>query len=177
MKKFTFILILFTVYINCNAQSLSLEESKLYNLIMNYRNELGLPSIPLSKSLTFVAQSHVKDLQSNEITNDRCNLHSWSSHGPWSQCCYTSDHAQANCMWQKPKEMTSYKGYGYEIAYGSYGANVTAASAIEGWKNSQGHNQVIINQGIWSSKKWNSIGIGMSQGYAVIWFGEEYDSN
>jgi uncharacterized protein YkwD len=49
------------------SQVLSDEESKLYNIIMQYRNEKGLPDIPLSKSLTFVAQTHVQDLQTRGL--------------------------------------------------------------------------------------------------------------
>ena len=44
------------------SQILSDEERKLYKLLMEYREENGLPNIPLSASLTSVAQTHVKDL-------------------------------------------------------------------------------------------------------------------
>jgi uncharacterized protein YkwD len=45
---------------------------------MKYRAEKGLPSIPISKSLTFVAQTHAKDLQLNHPDIAPCNLHSRS---------------------------------------------------------------------------------------------------
>jgi uncharacterized protein YkwD len=80
-------------------------------------------------------------------------------------------------MWDKPRELTSYKGNGYEISYGIHGASVTADGALEGWKKSSEHNAVIINKGIWSDSNWNAIGVGISKGYAVVWFGKEYDSN
>ena len=38
------------------------EEEKLYNLIMTYRRDKGLKSIPLSSKLTLVAKTHVRDL-------------------------------------------------------------------------------------------------------------------
>ena len=114
--KVLFTLILVLVSNTSFAQVLTDEEKKLYDLIMEYRNENGLPDIPFSKSLTYVAQTHVKDLYNNRPNNGNCNLHSWSSNGNWTPCCYTPDHAQAKCMWSKPSEMTSYKGYGYEIA-------------------------------------------------------------
>jgi uncharacterized protein YkwD len=41
---------------------ISRAEKELYNLIMAYRKEKGLATIPLSQALTRVAQAHVKDL-------------------------------------------------------------------------------------------------------------------
>ena len=157
------------------SQTISQEEQKLYEKIMEYRASKGLGLIPLSGSLTIVAQTHVKDLKINNPTNNLCNMHSWSSNGSWSSCCYTSDHKQASCMWNKPKELTSYLGSGYEIAFGSSNAKITAEDALNGWKNSSGHNAVIINQGIWANNIWKAIGIGITDGYAVVWFGEDLD--
>lgn len=156
------------------AQTLSSGEKKLYDLVMKYRAEKGLPAIPVSKSLTIVAQTHVKDLQDNGPSEGRCNMHSWSAKGRWKSCCYTDDHAQAACMWSKPAELTSYKANGYEIAYMS-SAEVTAEGALAGWKISPGHNQVVINAGMWNTP-WKAIGIGVYKNYAVIWFGHEPDS-
>lgn len=47
---------------------------------MQYRIEKGLAEIPLSKSLTFVAQTHVKDMELNPASG-YCNMHSWSDKG------------------------------------------------------------------------------------------------
>lgn len=176
-KKFLITALFFIIYSKSFSQILSPEEKKLYELIMEFRKEKGLPNIKLSNSLTFVAQTHVKDLQTNRLFNSTCNMHSWSNNGTWTPCCYTEDSPKASCMWDKPRELTSYKGNGYEISYGIHGASVTAAGALEGWKKSSGHNAVIINQGIWSDSNWNAIGVGISKGYAVVWFGKEYDSN
>jgi uncharacterized protein YkwD len=175
MKKLVvFLFVLFLSQMIASAQVLSVEEAKLYSLIMEYRNEKGLPRIALSKSLTKVAQIHVKDLNENFKESTICNMHSWSNKGNWTACCYTSDHAQAQCMWNKPRELTTYRGNGYEISYGSWGAPVNAQGALAGWKSSSGHNAVIINSGIWKDD-WNAIGIGLSGGYAVVWFGKEYE--
>ena len=38
------------------------EEMRLYNMLNEYRTANGLPAIPLSPSLTHVAQLHVRDL-------------------------------------------------------------------------------------------------------------------
>ena len=159
-----------------NECKLTSAEIELYRILMEYRKEKGLPSIPISKSLTYVAQVHAKDLQENFVRGTECNMHSWSDKGNWTPCCYTSDHAQARCMWEKPRELTSYKGYGYEIAHGGGGTYLaTPESALNGWKNSSGHNAVIINQGIWADRAWNAIGLGIYKGYALVWFGHEID--
>jgi uncharacterized protein YkwD len=157
------------------------EELKLYQLIMEYREQNSLASIPLSKSLTYVAQQHCLDLYLNKPDlGDGCNAHSWSDKGAWSACCYTPDHKQAECIWEKPAEMTSYTGYGYEIACGSsdpqYSSFVmTAEYALQSWKKSPGHNNVILNKESWEDRGWNAIGIGVYKGYACVWFGQESD--
>lgn len=151
------------------------EEQKLYTLIMEYRKEKKLESIPLSAKLTLVAQTHAKDLAENfKPFNNKCNLHSWSKNGKWESCCYTEDHKKAECMWMKPKEIAGYQSNGYEISYYS-GAGANAADGIAGWKVSPGHNQVMINDGIWKQVKWNAIGIGIYKEYGVVWFGELKD--
>lgn len=162
---------------------LSKEEKNLYDLIMAYRKQNKLPVIPISKSLTFVAQTHCKDLSENKPDNvTSCNPHSWSNKGEWTACCYTSDHKQAQCMWDKPRELTNYKGSGYEIAFGSSDSrydNYTASSeaALEAWKKSSGHNNVILNKDIWKTQAWGAIGVAIYKGYSVVWFGEEADED
>lgn len=177
IKNYILIVVFFFITnIYSFSQVLSMEEKKLFDLIMAYRKEKGLTAIPYSKSLTFVAQTHVKDLVNNRPDKGNCNAHSWSSNGNWTACCYTPDHAQANCMWVKPRELTSYLGNGFEIAFITSG-EASAINALNSWKKSSGHNAVIINQGIWKNSNWNAIGIGLFKGFAVVWFGQEYDSN
>lgn len=173
MSRCLLLFLLASFVIKISAQQLTPSEKELYNLVMQYRSEKGLPSIPISRSLTYVAQTHVKDLMNNQPDQGNCNMHSWSDQGKWTECCYTSDHARAECMWSKPSELTSYTGNGYEISY--FASNgVNPLGALNGWKSSSGHNAVIINAGIWN-RKWNAIGIGMYGNYAVIWFGNELD--
>jgi len=165
--------------VSAKGQQLSTEEQKLYDLIMQYRKEMGLPSIPLSQSLTIVAQTHAKDLVNNHPDQGACNAHSWSDKGNWIPMCYTSDHAQAKKMWSKPAELTSYKGKGYEIVTYVYGKPtpimMTAVLALKSWRGSPSHNAVIVNSGMWKSNSWNAIGIAIYKGYACVWFGEEVD--
>jgi uncharacterized protein YkwD len=162
---------------------LSAEELKLYDLIMAYRKANKLPAIPLSVSLTYVAQQHCKDLFTNkpDLKKD-CNAHSWSDKGAWKSCCYTPDHKQAECMWSKPAELTNYKSNGFEIACGSSQAVykdfvMTAPYALDSWKASVHHNHVILNKDIWKAIKWNAIGIGIYKGFATVWFGEIVDAD
>lgn len=152
------------------------EEKKLYDLMMAYRKAKGLPSIKLSGKLTLVAQTHARDLADNYKFDpkNKCNPHSWSSKGRWSSCCYTNDHKQAECMWEKPKEIAGYEGAGYEIAYYS-SAGASAHEGLEGWKRSPSHNPLIVNEGIWGKVKWNAIGIGFYKEYGIVWFGEAED--
>ena len=150
------------------------DEMTLYTLIMEYRQEKGLPEIPISPALTHVAQVHAKDLQDHHVRGTACNMHSWSNKGNWTPCCYTADHAQAACMWDKPREMSSYKGNGYEISHWNSAA-ATPAGSLNSWKSSSGHNAVIINEGTWASRPWRAIGIGIYGNYAVVWFGHESD--
>jgi len=157
---------------------LSAEEQKLYSLMMDYRKSKGLPPIPLSARLTKVAQTHARDLMDNYKfdANNKCNPHSWSKKGKWSSCCYTNDHKQAKCMWDKPKEIAEYSGPGYEIAYYS-SKGATAEEGLAGWKLSPGHNPLIINDGMWSKATWKGIGIGFYGEYGIVWFGELADDS
>jgi len=159
---------------------LSAEEMKLYHAINDYRASKNLDVIPLSNSLSLVAQTHSKDLNDNYKSSKRCNLHSWSKKGRWSSCCYTPDHKQATCMWDKPRELTDYEGDGFEIAFAKYRSDnsdpqLMAEEALEGWKNSKGHNTVMINKGSFKNLEWKAIGIGIYRGYATVWFGTEKD--
>lgn len=152
------------------------DEQQLLSLIRDYREENGLDQIPVSRSLTKVARVHMRDLANNEPHKKReeCNGHSWSDEGDWTPCCYTPDHAEAECMWDKPREITPYEGNGFEI--GTSGPLVEdPEDALSGWQSSPPHNAVILNEGDWSDYKWKSIGVGIYKGYAAAWFGKKSD--
>jgi len=153
---------------SCVGDSVDSEETTLYNLVNEYRAEKGLDAISLSPALSLVANRHVRDLQENAGSL----THSWSN------CRYdSSDSSTYPCMWEAPQRLgTSYSGNGYENAYASSGA-ATAAGALAGWKESTAHNETILNQSIWKDITWNALGVGIYQGYAVIWFGNEVDNN
>ena len=157
---------------------LSKEEQKLYDLIMEYRRQNNLPAIPLSPKLTRVAKVHGHDLNDNYTfdPNGKCNPHSWSKKGKWTPCCYTSDHKQAECMWNKPQEIADYPSAGYEIAY-YHSSKATAEQGLAGWKVSPGHNPLLVNSGIWEKVQWKAIGVAVVGNYGLVWFGETEDQD
>jgi uncharacterized protein YkwD len=153
--------------------------ASLVALINKYRRDNGLPAVPVSRWLTYVAEYHVYDLETNSPAGGSCNLHSWSNQGRWTPCCYTDDHARASCMWDKPRELSggAYSGNGFEIATVTYGGQMTPEKALESWQGSPGHNDVILNRSTWADTRWQAMGVGISGHYAVVWFGKEYDAN
>ncbi|MFJ7982086.1 S-layer homology domain-containing protein [Lysinibacillus xylanilyticus] len=153
------------------------KEKELAASINEYRESLGLKPFTISRSLTTVARAHVIDSNNyspSEGVDQRgidCNLHSWSASGSWSPVCYTSDHQYAKQMWDKPRELTSYNGNGYEISASA--RDISPSLALDLWKNSTGHNNVIIGAGSWSTL--TVMGVGINGDYAHVWFGKEPD--
>jgi hypothetical protein len=149
-------------------------EYKLYNMINANRQRYDLPAIPLSKSLCFVASTHVKDLFFHHPDQGSCNAHSWSDQGSWKPFCYPRDENKKNSVWDKPRELTEYRGKGYEIVYWENSAAVID-SIIVFWRSMDYFNSFLMNTGKWQGKKWNAIGIGIYENYACAWFGEMAD--
>ena len=144
----------------------------LYRLLMDYRYKNGLPSIPISPKLSYVAKLHARDLEAYPPSAP-CTLHSWSRHGPWSSCCYT-EYSSSEGMWIKPAELTTYRGKGFEIVAWT-GDLMKPDVAFSLWLDSSEHRSVIINTENWEGYRWRAIGIAISNNYAVVWFGEEPD--
>ena len=151
------------------------EELKLYNLVNAYRKQNGLDDIPLSKNLCYVAKLHVNDLHFNRPDTANCNLHSWSDKGDWLECCYGPDIYNNTCMTSKPKELTTYPGLGYEIAFWE-SVDAMPEIVIDLWKSSEASNDMILNRANWKDMSWKAFGVGVLKGYAVVWFGAETDA-
>lgn len=151
----------------------------LANAINTYRAQNGLPAIPISRSLSYVAATHVKDLRESPKVGAQCNGHSWTSKGPWTACCYTADHAQAKCMWDKPLEVAKFKATGFEITIGQpgelSGVVLDSNKAISMWQGSPLHNEVILNKGTWQKTTWRSMGAGIVDSHACAWFSDQPD--
>jgi hypothetical protein len=165
----------FVAYPDANIV-LSGDEFLLYQLIMDYRKANGKPVIPLSKALTFVAQTHAGDLTKNYRLNEKCDFHSWSKKGSWTPCCYTKDHANAECSWNKPGELTTYAGSGFEVAYFDYRPAIPSV-VLEKWKKNPTNNEMLLTSGNWEKVTWNAVGIGMFGNYATVWFGKLADKD
>jgi hypothetical protein len=164
---------------HCNGDELESEEKNLHQMINQYRAQYQLSSIPSSPSLNLVANRHVRDVAENHDLYSRSGLH-WI-HG-WSNCPYDAyDTHTLPCMWEAPKRLrTPYPGMGFEIFCGSPDAKyrhfiMTADYALNTWKKSSHHREVILNRGRWQKYQWNAIGVGMYKGYAALWFGAEHD--
>lgn len=163
---------------------LNSDEEQLAQLVNEYRAENALPPIPVGQNLTDVAQWHTADLAYASFVSGTfgqdpsCNLHTWYGipGAPYTTCCYTSDHAQAACMWNKPGEVSggSYSPYGFEIAAWGYS---TVEAALDGWKNSSGHDDVILNNPPWNNYTWRAMGIGVDpiNRWYFVWFADTVD--
>lgn len=163
-----------------SAPHISARSLDLANAINNYRKQNNLPPIPISKSLSFVAETHVKDLHDSPKVAANCNGHSWTNKGNWTPCCYTPDHAQAKCMWSKPAELTQMKATGFEITIGQPGETnagtvLDSNRAIGMWQASALHNDVILNRGQWQAMQWKAMGTGIIDSHACAWFSDQPD--
>lgn len=165
------------IYAPTASDDLSAVELQLYNLIMDYRVQNGLPLIPLSKALTTTAGRHAIDTYEN-IWAAKKTLPAGANMHSWSDAPYFADHSNMPVMWDAPERLgTGYTANGYEISAAGY---ADVAAALAGWKVSSGHNNVILNKDIWAGRTWTSIGIGVEQGAEGriyhVWFGEAQDT-
>ncbi|KAM3501065.1 hypothetical protein MY10362_005862 [Beauveria mimosiformis] len=159
------------------------EEDRLYDLLIQYRKGLKMknPEIPRSPSLNTVAQTHAN----NPFFGTRgstCNPHSWPAkkEAKYKSCCFNLADSKAHpCMWDKPRELTTYQGNGFEVYYGGdpsvYTIKNTAEECLKALQKSAPHNDVLTNKGPWTTK-WQAVGVGMANGQCAIWFGHEKDT-
>ncbi|CAF4607031.1 unnamed protein product [Rotaria socialis] len=156
-------------------------EKEIFTLINNHRQQHGLPALQPSVNLAYVAHTHAMDVVENNPDVNGGNMHSWSDKGKWKPVTYTSDHRYASLMWSKPSEISNYKFNGFEISFG-YEKNVRKTMTldpnrvVESWKNSPGHNDVMVQGGGFSHMPMKAMGAGVYRGYACVWFGHELDT-
>jgi hypothetical protein len=150
------------------------DEYRLYELINAHRLVQGEREIPLSASLSFVARTHVIDLFTNHPDTGICNLNSWSDKGDWTACCHNKYIPKEECIRNKPKELTSYTGEGYELTYAEI-LSTSADTVFRFWKKIDEANEFLLNRGRWEEKTWRAMGVGMYKSYAVVWMGQRTD--
>ncbi|KAM0739383.1 hypothetical protein ACQRIT_007120 [Beauveria bassiana] len=151
------------------------QENLLYKLLIEYRKEINVqypklaqdPEIARSPTLDKVARTHLANPYFG--TGSTCNPHSWlataDKEAKWESCCFAiAEKDTWPCMWDKPREISGgqFQGNGYEVYHGGdpnvYTAPMTAEGCLNAFKKSTGHNPVLINNGTWSTMKWESVG-------------------
>jgi hypothetical protein len=154
---------------------LTKEEYRLYSLINNYRTKNGLPIIPVSRSLCYVAKIHARDLFFNNPDTSSCSLNSWSDKGKWTACCHSRYTPNPVCIVNKPKELTGYAGEGHELAYWD-SEELVPDTVLRFWQSIEQTREILLNQKKWNYFNWKAIGIGLYKGYACVWMGELADT-
>jgi hypothetical protein len=149
-------------------------EMELYTMINNYRQKSGLPAIPLSNSLCYIAALHARDLMLNPPDDQVCNFHSWSGKSFWTPFCYPRDESKKQSVWDKPREITKYPSRAFEIIYWE-NADLTPDSVISVWTSEQHYLNFLLNQGKWQDQQWKAIGVAVLGNYACAWFGPDPD--
>jgi len=145
----------------------------LVNAINGYRSQKGLNKIPVDDTLCKVAYYHSWDIEQGNSKG-----HSWGSNSKdgysWRGCNFDSEDSTTwGCMWYKPKDFNgAWNGEAFENAAWSSGG-MSALGALNQWKNSPLHNDVMINKGkSWSNKKWSKLGAAYLGNTATAWFAE-----
>ena len=158
-------------------------------LVNNERRNAGLRPLHCDANMRWVAYKHLDDADEGAKQNlawgDECNLHSWLVKSP---CCYTSDHENAECMWGKPyvscirpqmysqtngniQELSGWDDRtGFEIS-AWFSNKMSATQAINQWKGSSGHYDMIMSRGKWSDLK--TVGCGYRNNHAHCWFAKK----
>jgi len=153
----------------------SQDETILYNMINDMRRQNNMTAIPLSYDLCKVAHVHINDLMVSKPQEKGCSLHSWSAKGKWTECCNTKDAAGLQCMKSKPMEITGYPGNGYELIYWEE-ENATPADAAQLWQQIDASADMLLSRGKWKNYQWKAMGVGLTDGYAVLWLGDKADN-
>jgi len=183
MKKLFIFLFSLLLSINSFSQKntipssfcISKDEKKLFDFINTVRKDNGKKLLKLSKSLSYVAKTHVKDLLENHPDTSICNLSSWSNKGNWKPCCYNSYIPQPLCIKKKPKELTGYPYYGYEFAF-YFEDKISVDSIIKIFSETDEVINMILTRDVWKEKKWVIGGTGINEHYVSVWFAQRPDN-
>jgi hypothetical protein len=78
-------------------------------------------------------------------------------------------------MKAKPGEITAYTGNGYELIYWGE-EKATPVDAIGLWQQVDASSDMILSRGKWKGYQWRALGVGIKDGYAILWFGDKIDN-
>ena len=147
----------------CEGDEISSQEKELYQIVNDYRARNNLPLIPISESLSMVANRHLLDL----VLNVKSLTHGWSN------CAFDmNDQKSWGCALDSPKRLNSgYNGRGFENLYRSKTGNASAVLALEAWKKSDLHNSLLLNLKTFKETRFDAFGIAINGQYAALWFG------
>jgi len=179
MSRFIiFFILLFSFFIS-NAQvpdlCLTREEYRLYSLINDARTKKGLPVVPISRSLSYVAKIHARDLFHNNPDTSYCSLNSWSDQGTWTACCHSKYTPNPSCIVNKPMELAKYPGEGHELCYWD-SEILNPDTVMRFWLSIDQAREILLNEKKWSYFTWKALGVGIYKGYVCLWLGEMLDS-
>lgn len=153
---------------------ISSAENDLFERINQLLEDYDQQRIDLSASLSYVARLHVDDLLNNRPDTSICNLSSWSDKGNWTPCCYNPYVLNQDCMWDKPKELTTYRYRGYELV-GYFEGSYTNDTIMNLWTSSKPVLDMILTNGYYKDKQWECMGVAINSNYVSVWFGQRDD--
>lgn len=128
----------------------------------------GLAPLVVSDSLTYVAETHRRDQNTNYRPGALCTDHSWNDNSPyWTSCCYEMSRPNSQCMFVKPAELTPFAATGYEIS--AYGCG-SVSCLLGAWLRSPSHAKVIF------ARDMRSVGCAISSfKVSCCWFSRDID--
>lgn len=151
--------------------------SAVCDLVNAHRRTNSLPSLPYSRTMEYVAVEHARNLARYYRWDAECNPHSWVNdtgtpqRQTWTACCYPRDFF---CMSMKGRELSSvwpedsqYGGLSWENLF--YGSPTTPQTAVDGWKESPGHNRLMLEG---AARGCGAAGAGL---YVVLWLNNADD--
>lgn len=168
MKKLITILTFFSSVVT--AQTLTTDETILFNKLNDYRLSCGLKRLPLNDKLCTVAKLHATNVQENKKKLNKYNPHSWFKDKRWTEVLIQGE-AKSEVV-TKATEITGYKSDAYEVIYYTSDVVVNPVKALSGWQHSIGHNNTILCKSVFKDFTWKSCGVAIVNGIACIWFGE-----
>ncbi|GAA4838932.1 hypothetical protein [Algivirga pacifica] len=149
---------------------ISKEDHKLIFLINEIRSKQDLPVLQYAQGLTYVAQTHLADLNLNHVPEGPCLPYSWYQVEGVTNCCIEASKPDWSCVISKPHELIDYPAKGFEVVLSLHEENMNAQEVIHQLKTSSQAMTMVLNQKNWSAIEWKSIGLSIGEKYAILWF-------